>query len=609
LPSHPRLLFYLAVFSKSDSRVVCRRWQTAPNALPQNLGTEWLMSRKIRLGESLVDSGLITQIQLDEALKRRLTTGERIGEALVRLGSITERDLLRTLAQDADIPFLESRELVVDPMVVGQVNATTARTQNVVPLRYDNKALLVAMSNPFDVGVIRSLERSTGKHIRVAAADPAEIARLVETVYGGSGASSGAPSGQNAAPDMANRARSTWTANAGAAAPSRSAPANVVSSDDGMTAAELADDIIRRGVTLGATDIHIEPLEEIVQIRYRVDGLLQVGPSYPKALQASLLSRIKILSSLDIAESRLPQDGRVRTRVDGRLIDLRVSTFPTVHGEDTVLRVLDRSRVNLRLEALGIDAADLNLLREALAKPFGLLPVTGPTGSGKTTTLYSALLEMNTGDRCLITLEDPVEYEIEKIRQSQINVRAGLTFASGLRSMLRHDPDVILVGEMRDQETVQIGLSAALTGHLVLTTLHTTTAAGAIPRLLDMGAEPFIVASAVSLIVSQRLVRALCPDCKVPAAIPDAVQKRFHLEGSTLFHPVGCNLCRNSGFRGRMGLFEFLPITDEIVSAIYERRSSDEIRRMAGRPTLLDNGLQKVRAGLTTLDEVLRVTA
>ena len=320
------------------------------------------MSRRIRLGESLVESGLITQAQLDEALRRGASTGERIGEALVGLGFISERDLLRTLAHDADIPFLEGRELVVDPMVVALVPGPVAKSQHVVPLRFEAKALLVAMGNPFDVGVIRSLERSTGKHIRVAAADPAEIAQLVETLYGAG------PAPGNS--DVAPRARSTW-----AGTPRSTA---VVATDDGKTAAELADEIIRRGVLLGATDIHIEPLEEVVQIRYRVDGLLQNGPSYPKALQPSLLSRIKILSSLDIAESRLPQDGRVRTRVDGRLIDLRVSTFPTVHGEDTVLRVLDRSRVNLQLEALGINAADLALIREAMNKPFGLLPVTGP---------------------------------------------------------------------------------------------------------------------------------------------------------------------------------------------------------------------------------------
>ena len=314
---------------------------------------------------------------------------------------------------------------------------------------------------------------------------------------------------------------------------------------------------------LGATDIHIEPLEEIVQIRYRVDGVLQDGATYPKALQAALMSRIKILSGLDIAESRLPQDGRAKIRVDARSIDLRVSTFPTIHGEDVVLRILDRGRVALKLDALGIDPADVELLRAALRKPFGLLPVTGPTGSGKTTTLYSALLEMTTGERCIITLEDPVEYEVEHIRQSQINVRAGLTFASGLRSILRHDPDVILVGEMRDQETVQIALSAALTGHLVLTTLHTTTAAGAIPRLLDMGAEPFIVASAISLIASQRLVRALCPECKTPLALP----RRRRAVRPRRCDGVRAARMRSSavrpGFRGRIGIFEFLPIDED----------------------------------------------
>jgi type II secretory ATPase GspE/PulE/Tfp pilus assembly ATPase PilB-like protein len=564
------------------------------------------MSRRIRLGEALVESGLITPAQLDEALKRRLTTGERIGESLVGLGFISERDLLKTLAADADIPFLEPRELTVDPTCVALVAPAVARSQHVVPLRMEAKALLVAMSNPFDVGVIRSLERSTGKHIRVAAADPAAIAEIIETVYGGGAATLSSAAAQANGQQQAARARSTWTQNAGGSAP---APSVQMSGDDGMTAAELADDIIRRGVMLGATDIHIEPLEEIVQIRYRVDGLLQNGPAYPKALQPSLLSRLKILSSLDIAESRLPQDGRVRTRVEGRAIDLRVSTFPTVFGEDTVLRVLDRSRVNLKLEALGIEREDLALLRDAMNKPFGLLPVTGPTGSGKTTTLYSALLELNTGERCLLTLEDPVEYEVEKIRQSQINVRAGLTFASGLRSMLRHDPDVILVGEMRDAETVQIALSAALTGHLVLTTLHTTTAAGAIPRLLDMGAEPFIVASAISLIASQRLVRVLCKDCRVENDLAPAVREPFKLTDATVYKPGGCNLCRNTGFRGRIGIFEFLPISEEIVSGIYDRRSSEDLRRMAGRPTLLDDGIRKVRAGVTTLDEVLRVTA
>jgi type IV pilus assembly protein PilB len=579
------------------------------------------MSRRIRLGESLVEAGLINPTQLDEALARKSTTGERIGEALVALGYITERDLVRTLARDADIPFLEAAELRVDPAVVSFVTAPTARTNNLVPLRADGRALIVAMSNPFDIGVIRSLERSSGRQIRTVTADPAAIAHLVETHYGGNGshAPAAAPAGR---PSWTPRAQAQATPAAAAAqpvtqaapqpAPYGAVPAGarqLIGIEEGQTAAELADGIIKRGVHAAATDIHIEPLEEVVQVRYRVDGVLQNGPAYPKALQAALMSRIKILSGLDIAESRLPQDGRAKIRIDNRSIDLRVSTFPTVHGEDVVLRILDRGRVALQLDSLGIEPSDVELLRTALRKPFGLMPVTGPTGSGKTTTLYSALLELTTGDRCIITLEDPVEYEVQHIRQSQINVRAGLTFASGLRSILRHDPDIILVGEMRDQETVQIALSAALTGHLVLTTLHTTTAAGAIPRLLDMGAEPFIVASAISLIASQRLVRALCDKCRAPVTLPRAAAERFGLVDQQVFGPRGCAACRQTGYRGRVGIFEFLPIDDSIVAAIYERRSSEDIRKISGRPTLLDDGLRKVRAGVTSLDEVLRVIA
>jgi type IV pilus assembly protein PilB len=583
------------------------------------------MSRRIRLGESLVEAGLINAAQLDEALARKTTTGERIGEALVALGYITERDLIRTLAKDADIPFLESNELRVDSTVVPLVTAAAARANNLVPLRADGRALVVAMGNPFDIGVIRSLERASGRQIRTVTGDPTVIAQLVEVHYGGNGVRApreapstagrpswgGRPASQPGAP-LTLPGSMPLTASPSAVIPpygSLNTARQLVGVEEGQTAAELADGIIKRGVQLAATDIHIEPLEEMVQVRYRVDGVLQNGAAYPKTLQAALMSRIKILSGLDIAESRLPQDGRAKIRVETRSIDLRVSTFPTLHGEDVVLRILDRGRVALKLESLGIDPADVELLRAALRKPFGLLPVTGPTGSGKTTTLYSALLELTTGDRCIITLEDPVEYEVQDIRQSQINVRAGLTFASGLRSILRHDPDIILVGEMRDQETVQIALSAALTGHLVLTTLHTTTAAGAIPRLLDMGAEPFIVASAISLIASQRLVRALCPECRTPLALPKPAAERFGLAGQQVFGPRGCASCRQTGYRGRVGIFEFLPIDEPIVASIYERKSSDDIRRISGRPTLLDDGLRKVRAGITSLDEVLRVIA
>ena len=420
------------------------------------------------------------------------------------------------------------------------------------------------------------------------------------------GASHGAAASASSAPrlELSRGADARTTGRPGwAGATAQSAP----SADEG-TAASVVDDIIRRGIDMSATDIHIEPLDDVIRVRYRIDGLLTDGPSFPKSAQSSLISRVKILATLDIADARLPQDGRVRVRVGSRSVDLRVSTFPTLHGEDIVLRILDRGRVALQLEKLGVEPDDLMLLRTALQKPHGLIPVTGPTGSGKTTTLYAALTELNTGDRAIITLEDPIEYEIPSIRQSQVNVRAGLTFASGLRSILRHDPNVILVGEIRDQETMQIALSAALTGHLVLTTLHTTTAAGTIPRLLDMGAEPFVIASAVTMFVSQRLVRVLCTGCKARVDVPTAVRKRFGLDDAVLYGPRGCQICRGSGYKGRLGIFEILPMSPDIVAAIDQRTAPDQIHRDSGRPTLLQDGLRKVRAGVTTLDEILRVT-
>jgi general secretion pathway protein E len=379
--------------------------------------------------------------------------------------------------------------------------------------------------------------------------------------------------------------------------------------ESGSTAAQMADEVFERGVALGATDIHIEPTTDAVEVRYRLDGILRRGPSFPKSMQGPLVTRIKVLAGLNIAESRLPQDGRLRITASKREIDLRVSTFPTIYGEDLVLRILDRARVPLRLSGLGFTESDLGLLREVLARPLGLVLLTGPTGSGKTTTLYSALAELNTGERCILTIEDPVEYEVEGIRQSQINPRAGLTFASGLRSMLRHDPDVILVGEIRDLDTAQIALSAAMTGHMVLSTIHTNSAAAAIPRLLDMGTEPFALASSLQLTVAQRLVRALCPECRQPTDVPPAVRRRFSLEDVQLYRAVGCARCGQTGYRGRGAIFEFLPVSEAVAAAIYDRRGAEEIQRLGGRPTLLDAGLEKVRNGSTTLEELLRVVS
>lgn len=592
------------------------------------------------LGDTLLNAGLVTRQQLDEALAVQNTTGQKLGQTLVSLGYLTDASLLQTLCADAGIPYLTDDELQPQPDAASLIPLDLARTNAVVPLKLESRHLVIAMADPFDLLTIRSLTRAAGRSVRVVGAQREAVLRAIEWAYNAAQArpaaategaqmrmavgaapspipapasmpaAPGASHGSTAAPTAprlelsrgADSARTTgrpgWaTANAQASAPA----------DEG-SAAGVVDEIIRRGVDMSATDIHVEPLDDVIRVRYRVDGLLTDGPSFPKSAQSSLISRIKILASLDIADARMPQDGRVRLRFGSRSVDLRVSTFPTLHGEDIVLRILDRSRVGLQLDKLGVEPDDLLLLRTALQRPHGLVPVTGPTGSGKTTTLYAALTELNTGDRAIITLEDPIEYEIPSIRQSQVNVRAGLTFASGLRSILRHDPNIILVGEIRDQETMQIALSAALTGHLVLTTLHTTTAAGTIPRLLDMGAEPFVIASAVSMFVSQRLVRVLCSGCKATVDVPGAVRKRFGLDDAVLYGPRGCQVCRGSGYKGRLGIFEILPMSPDIVAAIDQRTPPEQVHRDSGRPTLLQDGLRKVRAGVTTLDEILRVT-
>ncbi|MGH7636449.1 MAG: GspE/PulE family protein [Gemmatimonadaceae bacterium] len=598
------------------------------------------------LGDTLLNAGLVTRQQLDEALAVQNTTGQKLGQTLVSLGYLTDASLLQTLCADAGIPYLTDDELQPQTDAASLIPLELARANAVVPIKLESRHLVIAMADPFDLLTIRSLTRAAGRSVRVVGAQREAVLRAIELVYGAGGnaaharpaaaseggqmrmavgaapASIPSPASMPAAPGAshvsaaalgssaprlelsrgADSARTTgrpgWAgANAQATAPA----------DEG-SAAGVVDEIIRRGVDMSATDIHVEPLDDVIRVRYRVDGLLTDGPSFPKSAQSSLISRIKILATLDIADARMPQDGRVRLRFGSRSVDLRVSTFPTLHGEDIVLRILDRSRVALQLDKLGVESDDLLLLRTALQRPHGLVPVTGPTGSGKTTTLYAALTELNTGDRAIITLEDPIEYEIPSIRQSQVNVRAGLTFASGLRSILRHDPNIILVGEIRDQETMQIALSAALTGHLVLTTLHTTTAAGTIPRLLDMGAEPFVIASAVSMFVSQRLVRVLCSGCKAKVEVPGAVRKRFGLDDAVLFGPRGCQICRGSGYKGRLGIFEILPMSPDIVAAIDQRTPPEQVHRDSGRPTLLQDGLRKVRSGATTLDEILRVT-
>ena len=560
------------------------------------------MAPRARIGERLIQAGLINKQQLEKGLQVHAATGEQLGKTLVKLGYLDDDSLVRTLCADAGIPYVTMQDVTLDPAAVASLPGNIANKYAALPLRNDNGRLLVAMADPFQIEAVTAVERAARRPIRVVAAPRDSITAMIARAYDGRPIVAPLPP---ARPQPERRPAQQPMQ------PSYT-PSQVTVEDaggEGVNAAALAEGIIKRGVQLGATDVHIEPLEHETRIRYRVDGLLQDSGSYPKNVQAPLMSRVKIMAGVDIAETRLPQDGRIRTTVGNTEVDIRVSTYPTIHGEDVVLRLLDRSRRALELDTLGIAADDLVLLRQAMRRPNGIIPVTGPTGSGKTTTLYSALSELNTNERCIITLEDPVEYELEAVRQSQINVRAGLTFASGLRSILRHDPDIILVGEIRDKDTLQIALSEALTGHLVLTTLHTTTAAGAIPRLIDMGAEPFVLASSMDLVISQRLVRLLCTKCKAVVDVPEGIRQRHGLGSEPLYGPKGCVECRQTGYRGRLGIFEFLPVDERLSPAIYDRRPAEEIQRLSGRPTMFDDGIAKVRAGVTSLDELLRVIA
>jgi type IV pilus assembly protein PilB len=569
------------------------------------------MMKKKLLGERLLESGLIRERQLAQALQAQQSTGEQLGRLLVRLGYLKDDDLLRLLCEDAGIEFSTLEGVEPENAALDAVPEALARAHTILPLAVSDGRITVALPDPFDLSTIGAAERSSGLRLTVVGAPRGRIQDAVDRAYrnGPRPARAHSPAAQAPAAPPARPAGSALATNTLVEAVADQAEVARETSESGSTAAKLADEVFERGVALGATDIHIEPTTDAVAVRYRLDGILRKGPSFPKAMQGPLITRIKVLAGLNIAESRLPQDGRLRITVANRQIDLRVSTFPTIYGEDLVLRILDRARVPLRLSSLGFTDSDLALLREVLSRPLGLVLLTGPTGSGKTTTLYSALAELNTGERCILTIEDPVEYEVEGIRQSQINPRSGLTFASGLRSMLRHDPDVILVGEIRDLDTAQIALSAAMTGHMVLSTIHTNSAAAAIPRLLDMGTEPFALASSLQLTVAQRLVRALCAECRQPTDVPPAVRRRFKLEDVQLYRAGGCSRCGQTGYRGRGAIFEFLPIGEGVAAAIYDRRGAEEIQRLAGRPTLFEAGLEKVRNGSTTLEELLRVVS
>ncbi len=549
-----------------------------------------------QLGQILIEQGLITAAQLEQALEEHRKTPKSLGRVLIDLGLIKEADLVRALAEQVGLEFVDLADYHIDPSSTMLLPDALARRYRAIPIGERDGKLLVAMSDPANVYALDDIRTITNRDVQPVVATAADVEQAIQKFAG--------MDGQVEA--LASQASE-----------------QLEGDDEQLEAAleeapivKLVQAIMTQSVGDRASDVHIEPTERDVRVRFRVDGVLHDVMHSPKNIQGGLISRLKVMADLNIAEKRVPQDGRISMRVGGRTLDLRVATLPTVYGEKIVIRVLDKSQALLRLEDLGFSDDAYKRFSASFSKPYGAILVTGPTGSGKSTTMYATLNILNQEDRNIITVEDPVEYRLDGVNQMQVNPKAGLTFASALRSILRADPDIVLIGEIRDKETATIAIEAALTGHLVLSSLHTNDAASAISRLVEMEVETFLVASAIDCVVAQRLFRMLCERCKeaykpehaelVAAGYPEWLIPEI----DTLFHPAGCSACSNTGYRGRAGLYEVMPMTEEIQRLTVDRASADEIRKTGieqGMMTLRDDGLEKARMGRTSIGEIARV--
>ena len=555
------------------------------------------MSEGTQLGTSLVQEGLLSQEAFKAALDEHEATNKSLGRVLLEKGLVTEGDLVAVLASRLGLEFVDLFEHPVDAAAAGLVSETLVRRHEALPIGWDSGRLVVAMADPSNVVAVDDIRTITGTDVKVVVATRAAISDAVARHRGIEGA----------AADMSAQAASEVDLDEPVALDSLVEDAPIV---------KLVNMLITQAVTDRASDIHIEPTERDLRVRYRIDGVLHEVMRPPKSIHAGIVSRLKIMADIDIAERRLPQDGRVNLTIRAAAIDLRVTTLPTVYGEKVVLRILDRAKAVLELGQLGFLDSAMERYAESYTKPYGTILVTGPTGSGKSTTLYSTLNILNEDTKNIITVEDPVEYRLPGINQIQTNTRSGMTFATALRSILRSDPDIILVGEIRDRETATIAIEAALTGHLVLSTLHTNDAATTPTRLVEMGVEAFLVASALDCIVAQRLARRLCDRCKEPykPAVADLQGAGWDPESqgfpSELFRPVGCSKCSKTGYYGRFGIHEVLTVTEQIERMVVDREHSEEIRKMAvaqGMVTLRQAGLIHVAQGTTSMEEVLRV--
>jgi type IV pilus assembly protein PilB len=592
-----------------------------------------------RLGELLIKRNYITSEQLKKALDEQKLKGGRLESNLVRMGYIKEDELLSFLSAQYRVPSVKISKMEINPNVIKLVPSSISKKYFIIPINRVGPKLTLAMADPSNIVVIDEIKFMTGFNVEPVVASETEIIDAVKKYYGGGGSVAGLGTVSFQSGDFDLDEGKTNSLSDGITLDDdvvdvddfdklvHGAVDNVevvetqLESDESIDMQgpiiKIVNGILIKAIKLGASDIHFEPYERTFRVRYRIDGVLRRDMALPIQIKNAMTSRLKIMAKLDIAEKRLPQDGRIKLRMGkGREMDFRVSSIPILYGEKVVLRLLDKSALQLDMTKLGFEESSLADLKAAIHKPVGMILVTGPTGSGKTTTLYSALSELNKESENIITAEDPVEYNFMGINQVQMHEEIGLTFASALRSFLRQDPDIIMVGEIRDFETAQIAVQAALTGHLVLSTVHTNDAPGTISRLIDMGIEPFLISSAVVLILAQRLIRKVCMECREPVKVhpqllidlgipPDEV-KSF-----PVYKGKGCSLCNNTGYKGRVGLYEVMPMKEEIKELLLSRASTSEIKKEAirlGMKTLRQSGIAKIKEGMTTIEEVLRST-
>ncbi len=562
---------------------------------------------RFRIGEILINEKLLTNEQLQKALEEQKRGGQHLGVVLVKMGLVKETDLATALAKQLGLLYANGVDFLIpatDQKLEKIFPVEFAREHAVLPLSKSDNILRVAMADPLDLVTIDSIQQMSRCEVDVIVATRSDILKQLDALYGENTLlkEAIAASGDRFEKTLEHET-DLDTKDIGTE--------TLIAKAEEAPIIRLVDILVRQAIDDRASDIHIEPMKDKANIRYRIDGILYEVSPPPKHLLLPVVSRIKILSGMDIAEKRLPQDGAFSVKYEDRVIDLRVSTMPTIYGEKVVLRILDKGKIELNFRSIGFEAKQLETLESGFSRPYGLVIITGPTGSGKTTTLYAGISFLNNSKKNIMTIEDPVEYKLTGVNQVQIRPEIGLTFASGLRAMLRQDPDIVMVGEIRDLETAQIAIRAALTGHLVLSTLHTNDAVGAIPRLITMGVEPYLVVSSLNLLLAQRLTRKLCQMCKEPYELEKEVMSRYGIHADLLYKAKGCDKCSFLGYKGRIAIYETLLVSDTIKQMVLKGSSVEEIRQIAhkeGIVTMRETGMRKVEQGLTTIEEVLQAT-